>query len=111
MKSALALAIGCVAAAAGCGEVRTVAPDATLIDAMEPLTPEGAHHGYVVSNTVIMALDTAPADCMITTAEILEFPLIKQVLLPDSCSADSCAAADSVSIGLRVEAVPATFPM
>jgi hypothetical protein len=60
---------------------------------------------------VITALDTMPADCMVSVTELLEFPLVKQVLQPDSCSQDSCSTADALSFGVRVTAVKGTFPL
>lgn len=66
--------------------------------------------------TVVAALDGdltmgADKDCLISTAEVLGFPLVKSLLLPDSCSTDSCKTADSLSVGVQVKAVKATFPM
>jgi hypothetical protein len=65
--------------------------------------------------TVIKALDgTTPgtvADCQITTEEILGFPLVAQLLKPDSCSTDTCKTPDSLSVGVQIEAVKATFSM
>lgn len=52
----------------------------------------------------------ANADCMITADEILNFSVVKAELQPDSCSMDSCKAPDSLSIGVQVQAVKATFP-
>lgn len=55
--------------------------------------------------------DLAPADkdCVISVDEILKAPVIAAVLTPDSCSQDTCTAADSLSIGVQVQAVKATF--
>jgi hypothetical protein len=50
-------------------------------------------------------------DCQITTEELLGFPIVKSLLGPDSCSKDSCTAPDALSVGVKVEAVKATFPM
>jgi hypothetical protein len=50
-------------------------------------------------------------DCELTVAELLGNPFVKGSLNPDSCSKDSCAAADSLAIGVKVTAVKATFPM
>ena len=44
-------------------------------------------------------------DCQISSTEILTFAFY------DSCSKDTCASPDALSVGLRVEAVKATFPM
>lgn len=51
------------------------------------------------------------ADCTVTTLEIFSYPAIKALLQPDSCALDSCTAADALSLGVKVEAVSATFPM
>lgn len=86
-------------------------------------TPRGAPPdcGCKVGSTgalVIGALDgdLVPAggpakDCMVSVDEILGFPLVAQVLKPDSCSTESCKAPDSLSIGIKVQAVKASFPM
>jgi hypothetical protein len=44
-------------------------------------------------------------DCQISTAEILQYATL------DSCSKDSCTIADSISVGLRIQAVKAKFPL
>jgi hypothetical protein len=44
-------------------------------------------------------------DCQFSSAELLVFAPL------DSCSKDICASADSLSVGLQIEAVKATFPM
>jgi len=50
-------------------------------------------------------------DCNISVEEILGYPVVAQLLTPDSCSKDSCSTADALSIGVKVQAVKATFPM
>jgi hypothetical protein len=50
-------------------------------------------------------------DCKITVEEIAGHPLIKSLLAPDICGSKSCSASDSLSIGLQVQVVKATFPM
>ncbi len=56
--------------------------------------------------------DTGTArDCAITVDELLNYSVIKTVLQPDSCSKDSCTAADSLSVGVKIEGVKATFPI
>jgi hypothetical protein len=52
-----------------------------------------------------------PANCMISVDEILGNPVVAPLLTPDSCSMDSCTESDALSIGVKVEAVKATFPM
>lgn len=49
-------------------------------------------------------------NCMITVDELLNSSVVKSLLVPDSCSKDSCSTADSLSIGIQVQAVKATFP-
>jgi hypothetical protein len=48
-------------------------------------------------------------DCMISTQEILNFPALVTALQPDSCSMDSCMDPDSLSIGIKLDAVKASF--
>jgi hypothetical protein len=55
--------------------------------------------------------DGSVKDCKITVAELLGNPIVKGSLQPDSCSKDTCTAADSLSVGIQVEAVKATFQM
>lgn len=63
------------------------------------------------ANTLLTFLNPdANHDCVITTDELLSSAAIKSVLVPDSCSKDSCASPDALSIGLPVQAVKATFP-
>jgi hypothetical protein len=52
-----------------------------------------------------------PPDCMISVEEVLSNKLIKPLLSPDACSKDSCSTPDALSLGLKVEAVKATFPL
>jgi hypothetical protein len=86
-------------------------------------TPRGAPPDCGCKNpstglTVVRALDGdlamtggPAADCQVSADEVLGFALVKQLLLPESCSMDTCKAADSLSIGIKVQAVKATFPM
>ena len=46
-----------------------------------------------------------PRDCQISSAEILTFAFY------DSCSKATCETPDALSVGLRLEAIKATFPM
>lgn len=50
-------------------------------------------------------------DCVITNLEIMGSPRLKPLLKLDSCALDSCAAADTLSVGVQVQAARATFPM
>ena len=49
-------------------------------------------------------------DCTISVDEIAGNPLIKGLLSPDVCSAKTCTAPDSLSLGIQVQTVKATFP-
>lgn len=60
---------------------------------------------------VIQALDNNPQDCKVSVDELLNFSLVKQVLLPDSCSKDTCTEPDSLSVGVKIQAVKGTFPL
>jgi hypothetical protein len=51
----------------------------------------------------------ADHNCAISTDELLNFSVTKALLVPDSCSKDSCASPDALSIGIPVKAVKATF--
>lgn len=62
------------------------------------------------ANTLLGLGIDADHNCMITIDEILNFSVTKSLLVPDSCSKDSCATADALSIGIQVQAVKATFP-
>lgn len=84
-------------------------------------TPRGAPPDCGCMNpstglTVVRALDGdlaatggPAADCQVSTEEVLGFPLVKQLLQPDSCTTDTCTTADSLSIGIKVQAVKASF--
>jgi hypothetical protein len=80
-------------------------------------TPASPPPGCGCTSTTAMTLlqadgvtGTAP-DCAITVEELLSHPVVKTFLKADSCSMDSCAKADSLSVGIKVEAVKATFQM
>ena len=49
-------------------------------------------------------------DCQLSADELLAFGPIASALAPDVCTTDSCATADGLSIGVRVQAVKAAFP-
>ncbi|HEY0477219.1 MAG TPA: hypothetical protein VGD37_06825, partial [Kofleriaceae bacterium] len=74
-------------------------------------TPAGPPPGCGCHGTgaTVISFDTN-ADCKLSTAEILGTPVVKSLLQPDACSVDSCKAADSLSIGVKVQAVAAKFP-
>jgi hypothetical protein len=48
-------------------------------------------------------------DCEVSLDEILGYPVISAVLMPDSCSTDTCTTPDSLSLGVKVKAVKATI--
>ena len=50
-------------------------------------------------------------DCTISVDEVFSNPFVANVLKLDSCSKDTCDAPDGYAIGVRAEAVKATFPM
>lgn len=54
---------------------------------------------------------SATHDCTVSVEELAGHPLIKGLLAPDVCSMNTCTAADSLSVGIKVETVKATFPM
>lgn len=60
--------------------------------------------------TVLGLFDKAPKDCMVSVDEVLNNQLIKSLLQPDVCTMATCTAADGLSLGIQVTAVPATFP-
>jgi hypothetical protein len=69
----------------------------------------GCPTGSTAATLLSLNID-ADHNCMITTDEILNFPVVKTELQPDSCSTDSCKTPDALSIGVQVQAVKAAFP-
>jgi hypothetical protein len=66
-----------------------------------------------LADTLMMLLDGdngTAKDCKISADEIIAFPATATFLSPDSCSMETCSAADAISVGLNIEAVAATFP-
>ena len=55
--------------------------------------------------------DGTAKDCKVSVAEIAGNLAVKPYITPDVCSAKSCTAPDALSIGLKVHAVKASFPM
>jgi hypothetical protein len=51
-----------------------------------------------------------PANCAISDQEILAYPPIAATIQNDSCSQADCTTPDSISFGLQISAVKATFP-
>lgn len=77
-------------------------------------TKTGANCGCKAGSTGLLIeniVDTMPKDCAISVDELFGNTVVKPMLQPDSCSKDTCAMADALSIGIKVEAVKATFPM
>lgn len=70
--------------------------------------PAGSTGALVLSLADGMAMGSVK-DCELTVAEVLGNPVVKGSLTPDSCSKGSCATADSLSIGVKVTAVKASF--
>jgi hypothetical protein len=65
--------------------------------------------GSTADTLLTFLMPDANHDCLITTDELLNSSGLKAVLAPDSCSKDSCASPDALSIGIPVQAVKATF--
>jgi hypothetical protein len=72
-------------------------------------TGSGTLCGCTGTAAILIGFDT-DGDCKLSVNEILMAGPVKQQLQPDSCSMDSCTAPDSLSIGVKVETVKATFP-
>jgi hypothetical protein len=65
-----------------------------------------------LAGDVITLLDGStgtPADCKVSVDELLGNPVVGPLLSADSCSTNSCTAPDSISVGIKLDAVPATF--
>lgn len=76
----------------------------------EGCTGTGAGCGCT-GNTAMTAqklLDTN-GDCTVTIDELFASPTVAQFLAPDACSQETCSAPDSLSLGIKVEAVKASF--
>ena len=56
-------------------------------------------------------VDTMPKDCNLTVDELFGNAVVAPMLMPDVCATDSCTTPDSLSIGIGIEAVKATFPL
>jgi hypothetical protein len=56
--------------------------------------------------------DKSPEDCLVSIDEVKNDGLTAGLLMPDTCSTASCPAnaADALSIGIKIEAVKASFP-
>jgi hypothetical protein len=61
------------------------------------------------SPLILSFFDTSPKDCQVTSEEIANAQLVKTSLAPDVCSTDKCAAADAVSVGIKIQTVKATI--
>jgi hypothetical protein len=48
-------------------------------------------------------------DCDVSLDELFGYPVISAVLMPDSCSTDTCDKPDSLSLGIKLKTVKATF--
>lgn len=77
-----------------------------------PTDPPGCGCTEMLAKTVMMLADGStgtPPDCRITVEELLGNPVTGPALAPDSCSMDTCTAADSLSVGMAFEAAAATI--
>jgi hypothetical protein len=59
----------------------------------------------------VIGLADTNHDCVITNDEVIIGIKSSGFLLPDVCSTDSCSTADAVSLGVKVDAVKASFPL
>jgi hypothetical protein len=67
-----------------------------------------------LAKTVLNLLDgdtQTALDCKISAEEVLANPATATYTTPDGCSKDTCTTPDALSVGLNIEAVPATFPL
>jgi hypothetical protein len=74
-------------------------------------TPPCGCTGDTTVPKLIYGLFDTDHNCVITGTEITSSATLQPYLTPDSCSTNSCTAADSLSLGVNVSAVPAMFPM
>jgi hypothetical protein len=75
-----------------------------------PVDPPSAKCGCAgTTGTIVGLFDNNPRDCEVSAAEFMNSNFIKAVLLPDVCSTATCTAPDALSIGIKVDAVKATF--
>jgi hypothetical protein len=51
-----------------------------------------------------------PADCTISDQEILAYQPFAALIHNDACSQAVCTTPDSLSLGIQISAVKATFP-
>lgn len=74
------------------------------------IDPPSAKCGCMgTTGTIVGLFDNNPRDCVVSQAEFMNSNFIKAVLLPDVCSTATCTAPDALSIGIKVDAVKATF--
>jgi hypothetical protein len=77
-----------------------------------PRSPPGCNCADGSTGALVgSVVDVSPKDCTLTIDELFGNPVVAPMLTPDSCSMDSCTTADSLSIGIKVEAVKGTFPL
>jgi len=60
---------------------------------------------------LLTLFDTGTKDCKISLEEITGNPVVQFLLAPDICSSKACTAPDSLSLGIKITTVKATFPM
>ena len=81
-------------------------------DCPTPRSPPDCNCGMGSTGALVgSVVDVSPKDCTLTIDELFGNPVVAPMLTPDSCSMDSCTTADSLSIGIKVQAVKATFPL
>jgi len=73
-----------------------------------PRDPAKACSCTGTTGTIVGLFDTNH-DCVISLEEVLNSNFIKAVLGPDVCSAATCDKPDALSVGIKVDAVKATF--
>jgi hypothetical protein len=71
--------------------------------------PPGCGCAAGSTGKTILGLFDTNMDCMVSVQEIQMNSLIKSLLAPDVCSMPTCDKADSLSLGIKITAVPATF--
>jgi hypothetical protein len=81
-------------------------------DCPVPRSPPGCNCGTGTTGALVESVvDVSPKDCALSIDELFGNPVVAPMLVPDSCSMDSCTTADALSIGIKVEAVKGTFPL
>jgi len=74
-------------------------------------TPPGCGCGVASKGSIVISIVDQDKNCALTTEEMFGNSTVAPMLQPGSCSKDSCATPDTLSMGVRFKAVKATFPM